>query len=261
MVARYLILALCLWLSSLPGSAHGDAALRFYYFNPDSPQHNLGRLKSDMESLLEGLGVPIEFQPFARLTDFNRGVRNDRPSFVFAPEWYLQRYAEELQFRPLLQSVRDAQNSYRKLLIARRQATKETIKSGRASLAMTSLGPGSTDILGRILLDDGDLSFDQLSIVEVPKDADAIFAAALGQVEVALVSQANLKQLQSINPRLIDSLQVLGESEPLAMPVLGYLEGAATVDQQNVFKKFMISTHDSPVMQTLRIDGWSVHDE
>ena len=131
-----------LWLLVVPGVAFGDAGLRFYYFNPDSPQNNLGRLKSDMESLLEGLGVPIEFQPFAHLTDFDLRVREDRPAFVFAPHWYLKRYAEEIQFIPLMQSVRQARNSYRKLLVGRRSGTEEIDKPGRMTLAMTSLGPG-----------------------------------------------------------------------------------------------------------------------
>lgn len=260
MIVRTLIVALYLWVLIIPGSAFADSMLRFYYFNPDSPQNNLSRLKSDMASLFKGMGVQVEFQPFARLSDFDQGVRNDHPSFVFAPEWYLHRYANELNFSPLLQSVRNAQNSYRKLLIGRRHATGKVLQFGRASLAMTNLGPDSSDIIKRIEVADSTLNIEQLSIVEVPKDADALFAAALGQVEIALVSQTNLEQFHTINPKLVDSLQVLGESEPLKMPVLGYIEGASTVDQQNKFKKFMISTRESPVMKTLQIDGWSVYD-
>ncbi|MEW8209282.1 MAG: hypothetical protein AB2735_02400, partial [Candidatus Thiodiazotropha taylori] len=90
-----------LWLHLLivPGQVTGDDGLRFYYFNPDSPQNNLGRLKSDMESLLEGFDLAIEFQPFAHLTDFDSRVRSDRPAFVFAPHWYLIRITFQIPVR------------------------------------------------------------------------------------------------------------------------------------------------------------------
>ncbi|MCG8017065.1 MAG: phosphate/phosphite/phosphonate ABC transporter substrate-binding protein [Candidatus Thiodiazotropha sp. 'RUGA'] len=250
-----------LWLHLLivPGQVTGDDGLRFYYFNPDSPQNNLGRLKSDMESLLEGFDLAIEFQPFAHLTDFDARVRSDRPAFVFAPHWYLKRNADEIRFNPLLQSVHQQQNSYRKLLVAR-LGSDEINRPERLTLAMTSLGPGSKQLLANMLNSDGFVAFDKLSIVEVPKDADAIFAAALGQVDVALVSQANMKLFRKINPRLIDSLKVISESTPIDMPVLGYIDGVVTKEQAAALKQFMFSSQNSTVMQTLQIEGWSSHE-
>jgi hypothetical protein len=252
-----------LWLLLLltAGSACADASLRFYYFNPDSPQNNLGKLKSDMDSLLDGLEVRIAFQPFARLTDFHRGLRKDRPSFVFSPEWYLERYGDELRLRPLLQSIRDKRLSYRKLLISSQHYDLDEKKKARVSLAMTGLGPDSENILDKILFAVGKFDANRFSIVEVPKDADAIFAAALGQVDTALVSQASLEQLRTVNPRLIDSLKVLGESEPLAMPVLSFVDGSVSSETRERFSRFMRETLNSRLMQTLRIDGWSEHHD
>jgi hypothetical protein len=251
---------LWLWLMVIPGSLLGDAGLRFYFFSPDSPQNNLGRLKSDMESLLEGLDVSIEFQPFARLTDFDLQVREDRPAFVFAPHWYLRRYAGEIGFIPMLQSLREAQNSYRKLLVGRRNGHSGIKQPERMTLAMTSLGPGSKAVLRGLLKKNSVPNLDELSIVEVPKDADAIFAAALGQVDVALVSQANLKLFQTINPKLVDSLEVFSESTPVDMPVLGYIEGSVSEEQKEDLKHFMLSSQESTVMRTLQIEGWARHD-
>ncbi|MEW8348973.1 MAG: PhnD/SsuA/transferrin family substrate-binding protein [Candidatus Thiodiazotropha taylori] len=251
-----------LWLHLLivPGQVTGDDGLRFYYFNPDSPQNNLGRLKSDMESLLEGFDLAIEFQPFAHLTDFDSRVRSDRPAFVFAPHWYLKRNADEIRFNPLLQSVHQQQNSYRKLLVARLGRDDEINRPERLTLAMTSLGPGSKQLLANMLNSDSFVAFDKLSIVEVPKDADAIFAAALGQVDVALVSKANMKLFRKINPRLIDSLKIISESTPIDMPVLGYIDGVVTKQQAAALKQFMFSSQNSTVMQTLQIEGWSSHE-
>jgi hypothetical protein len=253
-----------LFLCGLLGFAHfayPESKLHFYYFNPDSPQHNLGQLKSEMDTLLAKLDLPLEFQPFARLTDFRQRVKTDHPSFVFAPQWYVHQYARELGFEPLLQSERNAQVNYRKLLIKRLDSTEAGETFSNTSLAMTSLGPESIAILQRIIDQSIPIKIESLNIVEVPKDADAVFAVALGQVEVALVSQASLLYLQHINPRLFQSLQVIGESKPLAMPILGYLDGASTKKQQEAFKRFMISTRGSTVMRALQIDGWSNHDD
>ncbi|MES9834267.1 MAG: PhnD/SsuA/transferrin family substrate-binding protein [Candidatus Thiodiazotropha sp. DIVDIV] len=250
---------LWLWLLAFPGTLLGDDGLRFYYFNPDSPQNNLGRLKSDMETLLEGFSLPIEFQPFAHLNDFDSQVRKDQPAFVFAPHWYLKRYVDELGFMPLLQAVRHQRNDYQKLLVSKRNGDSEFPNSGRKTLAMTSLGPDSKELLSSILDVNELFNVDQLSIVEVPKDADAIFAAALGQVDVALVTQANLKLFQTINPKLIDSLRIYSEFAPVDMPVLGFIKGAVSEEQTNKLKKFMLSSKDSTVMHSLQIDGWSDH--
>jgi hypothetical protein len=234
--------------------------LRFYYFNPDSPQNNLGRLKSDMSSLLEDFNMAIEFQPFNHLTDFDARVRSDRPAFVFAPHWYLKRNVDEIGFNPLLQAVHQQEKNYRKLLVARRNTAADINKPERLTLAMTSMGPGSKLLLASMLNSDGFVAFDQLSIVEVPKDADAIFAAALGQVDAALVSQTNMKLFRTINPRLIDSLQVISESTPVDMPVLGYIKGVVTKNQAAALKKFILSSQTSFVMRTLQIEGWISHE-
>ncbi len=252
---------LYLLLLLLAGPSWGDDVVRFYYFDPDSPQHNLERLKIDMESLLEKTGLNIEFQPFAHVTDFNRSVKKNRPSFVFAPGWYFRSYGNQLRLRPLLRSVRGTRTSYRKLLITSRLTQTEKSAASRASLAMTSLGPESKIILNRILGGQNKLGIARFNIVEVPKDADAVFAAALRQVDFALVSESTFQQIKEINPKLIDSLTVVGESKPLAMPILGFIKDVASTDQRKIFKDFMISTQNSPAMRTLRIDGWSVPNE
>ncbi|MCU7842412.1 MAG: PhnD/SsuA/transferrin family substrate-binding protein [Candidatus Thiodiazotropha sp. (ex Monitilora ramsayi)] len=218
-------------------------------------------MKHDMEMLLDKLGLDVDFQPFARLTDFNQGVRSDRPSFVFAPDWYLHSYGNALQLKPMLQAVRDHRQSYHKVLVSARYSHKDMQASERISLAMTSLGPDSVEILNIIFPDDEVVDLKKIRVVEVPKDVDAIFAAALTQVDVALVSQVSLQQFRAINPRLIDSLNVLGKSKSLDMPVLGYLEDSSTSEQLAIFRQFMISTGSSQVMRALRIDGWSEHNE
>jgi ABC-type phosphate/phosphonate transport system substrate-binding protein len=213
-----------------------------------------------MESLLEGFEVAIEFQPFTHLTDFDARVRSDRPAFLFAPHWYQKRNADEIGFHPLLQAVHQQQNSYRKLLVARRSSANQIDKPERLTLAMTSLGPDSKLLLASMLQSDSFVAFDKLSVVEVPKDADAIFAAALGQVDVALVSQANMKLFHKINPRLIDSLEVISQSTPVDMPVLGYLDGAVTAQQAAALKQFMLSSQTNSVLHTLQIEGWVSHE-
>ncbi len=252
---------LCLSLLLLAGQSWGDDVVRFYYFDPDSPQHNLERLKIDMESLLEKTGLNIEFQPFAHITDFNRSVKERRPSFVFVPSWYLRSYGNQLKLRPLLRSVRGTRTSYRKLLITSRLTPTNKGAAKRASLAMTNLGPNSNDFLNKILEGQKNLGISKFNIVEVPKDADAVFAAALRQVDFALVSESTFQQIKEINPKLIDSLTIVGESEPLAMPILGFLKDVASTDQRKIFKDIMISAKNSPAMRTLRIDGWSVPNE
>lgn len=254
---RYLVFCLLVIQLLTLNPISADTPLRFYYFNPDSPLNNLEQLKNDMETLLDSQGVSIRFQPFSRLTDFHRQLLADKPAFVFAPNWYLKQHAKDMQLQPMLQSIRNSTQFYKKILITGAHFSNKTGPNQHISVAMTSRGPDSSMIFDSILPNPNELVTSKFNIVEVPKDPDAIFAAALGQVDMALVSRASLEQLQAINPRLVDSLKILLESKPLQMPVLSFAEGTVNADIQKHFSEFLISSRNSAVMQKLRIDDWS----
>jgi len=250
-----LLICLLLLVSAAKVAEH----LSFFYFNPDSHQSNLSQLKSDMDSALIHNQQKFSFQPFARLDDFNKQLRSQRPSLLYIPHWYLDRFGKELGLRPLLHSLRENKTTYRKQLITNIRSNKKIHELENGSLAMTTMGPDSRSILNSVIFSQHKIRAEKLSIVEVPKDADAVFAVALGQVDSALVSETSLQLLKLRNPRLTASVHVIADTKPITLPVLCYLEGTFTEKELDTLRKQL--SKPSPqkgksIFNILNIDTW-----
>ena len=61
-------------------------SLELFYFNPDSPQNNLSRLKRNVDDFLSDNDVPITFQPFTHLVDLENQLKANPPAFLFVPK-------------------------------------------------------------------------------------------------------------------------------------------------------------------------------
>ena len=240
-----------------------EAEILFYYYNPDSPQNNLSIVKSAFDSALTSisgsLDQQITFQPFSRLSDFDAQVRKKQPAIIYIPNWYLKSFGNELNIRPFLYSIRQGKSSYRKQLIINRKNPGNIIQLQHKTMAMTTMGPQSQNILNRIIFTQHRLTASNLSIVDVPKDTDAIFAVALGQVDSALVASFNLSKLQQINPRLTAAVYTAAESKPILLPVLCYIKGTISQgDLQLIKQQFMHAAQpeQKSLLEILHIDAW-----
>ena len=259
-------LLLLLLTAVLPCSARAETPPPdFYYFNPDSLQSNLNQLKSEIDSFFSRANYPVNFQPFARLIDFDQKIKEKRPAFLFLPHWYYEKYGAIHKLQPLLQPSRNHKKTYSKVLLTRKNAGITVSSLKNRTLAMTSMGPDEEKILDRIVFQHLGLSAKEQRIVIVPKDADAVFALALGQVETALVVRQNLKPLAEVNERLMQSLTTMVESQPLLMPLLCVTEGTATKEQIERMKTILLRTNTASqpvnIMEMLQIDEWQSYED
>jgi ABC-type phosphate/phosphonate transport system substrate-binding protein len=127
---------------------------------------------------------------------------------------------------------------------------------------MTSMGPDVDTFLENILFAPHGVPADKINPIIVPKDFDALFALALGQVDMALVVKNNLAQIASINPNILRTVRPLVESEPIPMPVLCYVKGVATSEHIEEIKALFINgkakKNRSTIMEMLQINEWRV---
>ena len=231
-----------------------------YYFNPDSPQSNLGRLKLEFQTYFSDNNFSFTFQPFTHFVDFHRLNNEMRPAFIIVPEWYYRQYGKELGLHPLLVPVRNGLTSYKKVLLASEMVRAADSDYEIITFAMTTMGPdGSTDAIKELVAKEL-VSVQQLNIISVPKDLDAILALALGQVKMALVGQDNLKTISDANPRIIGKIKKLDRSITVPMPVICYLEGRAeSEDVKKLVEAFNKMTSEHPrnkIMEMLHFDDW-----
>jgi ABC-type phosphate/phosphonate transport system substrate-binding protein len=232
----------------------------FYYYNPDSLQSNLSHLKAEMDILLVKTGRTINFQAFAHYTDFDKKTIENKPAFLIIPDWYIQKRGTKLKVRPLLQPLLDKSSQYKKILMVTKTSDISFSKIRGLDLAMTTMGPDSENILNKILFSRQGADARRLSIVTVPKDSDALFALALGQVDMALATQPNIQKLKIINPNIFKKLKSLDESLPIPLPILCYMEGRADkqdIDKiRQVFLNLGKQQSDLKAMEMLQIDEW-----
>ena len=241
-------------------SSNSTLPREFYYFNPDSPQSNLGRLKQEFQAYFSDNNFSYTFQPFTHFVDFHRLNNEKRPSFIFVPEWYYRKYGKDLGLHPLLVPVRNGSTSYKKILLASHVNAAAANDYDIISFAMTTMGSnGTTEVIKELVADEL-VSIQQLNIISVPKDLDAILALALGQVKMALVAQDNLQVISDVNPRIIQTIKILNRSITVPMPVLCYLEGRVeSGDVKKLVETFKKMTSDQPrnkIMEMLKIDDW-----
>ncbi len=243
-------------------SAQFSLATDFFYFNPDSTQSNLARLKRAMDKVLSQNVPVVSFQPFARLSDFDRKVKEGRPAFLFLPDWYLEQNGNRQKFAPFLRPLRNGLSTYKKVLLVPKKSTT-TIKDMKGkTMAMTSMGPNGLKLLNQTLFSHHGLDSKQLSIITTSKDSDAIFALALQQVDAALVSQDNLALIGNINPRILQTVRPLLELPPISLPILCYTKGNISDSEIAAMKKIFLKDHQEKefinLMEMLKIDAWQI---
>lgn len=254
---------LILLLSPAPsGSVHAESGhLNLYYFNPDSAINNMGRLKREIERCLAGMESQVSFQPFAHLVDFDRQVREMRPDFLFLPEWYFQKYGAALKIKPFLLNLRRGTSSYHKILLADQNSGVSLDNLKNRTLAMTSMGPDSKEILNKILFaNQQNITAEELNLLFVPKDSDALFALALGQVELALVVKDSMAEIGRINPGVVRNVRPLLESGAIGQPYFCFMEGAISEAEVEKFKESLLKGGSEEtrrkIKEMLQVDEW-----
>ncbi len=259
--SRLISLILLCIAALLYGTVSADShTAELLYYNPDSPQSNLSRLKRGMDDFLSRAEFPILFQPFAHLVDFENQLKKKTPAFLFVPQWYLKKYGIRLRLRPLLLPIRNGEPTYRKVLLGSKRASLNFDDVPHPTVAMTSMGPDGDALLDTILFPARDGAAGKINTIIVPKDTDALFALALGQVDMALVVKENLNMITRINPNILQSVRPLLESEAIPMPVLCFVEGVASdTDVRNLRALFLENKAReslSIIMEMLQINGW-----
>ena len=241
-------------------SSNSPVSEEFYYFNPDSPQTNLGRLKKEFDAYLFEKNIPFTFQPFTHFVDFHRLCRENRPSFLLVPQWYYRKYGRALGLKPFLVPIRNGKTSYEKILLTAQDAKGTANDYEIISFAMTDMGPENERALIDDLVAEDVISLQQFNVIIVPKDLDAIFALVLGQVKMALVSRDNLRVISDANPRIVNIVKILRKSITVPMPVLCYMENRVDPGDVKMMVetlKRMVAEHPrNKIMEMLQIDDW-----
>jgi hypothetical protein len=246
------------FLSSSRPSITGDPKL--YFFNPDSAQSNLGRLKLVIETFFDRSGYPVSFQAFSYQTDLDAKIKEQQPKFLFAPEWYIKKHGRQLKIKPFLVPVYKGRTTYRMVLLVAKSSRITLASVENLSLAMTPVGPDSGTFLNQVLFPNHYEKTRPFHPIIVPKSADALFALFLGHVDSALVVEEHLETFKKMLPRIVGGVRPLVLSKPVPMPMLCYSEELVAQTEIDKFKTVLLGEENktirSNLSELLRIDEW-----
>ncbi len=255
-----LLLALMAVVFSPLLSVWASRQFDFYYFNPDSIQSNFSHLSREIGIFFKDAGLTARFQAFTQKADFDRMVKEKNPPLVFVPDWYFLQYGDSLKLVPLLVPLHNGKPTYTKVLLIRRSEAFTVNDLAGRTVAMTTMGPDTEKLLTSEFFKGHGLNFSDSNIIHTPKDADALYALALGQVDAALVGQATLDAVGKANQRIAGAVKKLISSSPVPMPLLCVLNGNldnAEIDRlKRVFLEGGAQTSLPPFMEMLQINGW-----
>lgn len=252
-----LVLSLCSSLLTSPAVAMEKVA--FFYFNPDSVQSNFSLLTKEIDTFMTKQGYLVKFQAFSQQSDFDLLLSSRRPSFVLVPAWYYEQYGKNMGLTPLLISLNQSKPSYTKVLLKRSGEVNTTTLSNK-TLAVTSMGTDTEKQLALFFNNGRSFDFAASHLIITPKDADALYALALGQVDMAVVGKNTLDVVRAVNRRIVDVVAEVASSHPVPMPILCVLDGEMSREEISHLKQIFFSAGDgNPLpefMKMLQFNGW-----
>jgi len=231
---------------------------KLIYFDPDSAQGNLGRLKDEMNLFLQGQGLDLEAQPVSRIDTFEQLMAQDEPIYVVVPRWYLDQQQAELLV-PILASLTKGQPVHSKVIVVRRDSVLGPTDLIKRPVAMAAVNrQAAKQELNAALFAEHGLDCDEPRFIFTSRDYDSLIALLLGRVDAAVVVKRSLSRLADINPAMVKQLKTIAQSGPLPNPVL-CRRGKDYIVDGPVIAALLASTgtkHSEKFMRLLGFDGW-----
>ncbi len=242
-----------------PVQAFASGQLDFFYFNPDSVQSNFSLLTRGMNHFFTNKGYEIHFQAFSQQADFDLLLATRKPTLVMVPAWYYEQYGKERGLTPLLTPLNGNKANYTKILLERSSTSCNGYIAGK-TVAVTSMGPNTDKQLAKFFNNGRTFDFSSSHIIITPKDADALYALALGQVDLAVVGKNTIDLIGAANAKIVSIVKEISPSKPVPMPLFCILEGATSSEEAARIRQIFLSmTGEQPLpefMDMLQFNGW-----
>ena len=231
------------------------------YFDPDSAQGNLGRLKDELNQFLQRHDLDIQAQPVARIDTFEQLINAQHdPIYLVVPLWYLNKNGGALSLTPLLSPLTDGRPEYHKVIVVRQDSLLQPAELKNKTMAMAAINREAARIeLDKALFNRHGLDTSSPQLILTSRDYDSLIALLLGRVDAAVVVKGSLDRLATVNPAMIQRLKTIAESTALPMPVLcvrGVSPGTATAD---IIKVFTHPEQQEKFMRILGFDRWQLY--
>lgn len=247
--------------TSLPDNSVGeslsDQPTKIYFYNPEVNASRNLVLKSTWDNYLSVHG-PYEFQPVDNSDSFKQLVQGqDHAAFIMA-EWFYSSLVgsqvADLEFA--FQGRKQAEDTYRKILIS----NKSIFDFEKVTIASSGSVARARDILKSIYPELPDSQLENVNILVVPKDIDALMAVGYGLAEMALATEVGLSKMARLNQNMFNDMAVLKESKPFKRSVLVF-KSSDTLLKINLARAMLAmpnSLEGKEALSLLGLDEWQI---
>jgi hypothetical protein len=247
---------------SLATPDHSPSRTKIYFYNPEINTARNLVLKNTWDSYLYEMGH-YEFQPVDDGKDFEKLVRQEKDAAFIMAEWLyhslfssasLENQDIELAFR----GIKNGNDTYRKILVA----NKSTLDFEKVTIACSGSKARAQEVLKSIYPELSTQQLENLNVLLVPKDIDALMAVGYGLAEMALTTQVSLSKMALINEHIYKDMIVLKESKPFRRSVLVFKSSNKALKQNLAQALINMTMHPAgqEAMSLLGLDAWKTVD-
>ncbi len=233
---------------------HGKQTI--YFYNPETNINNFTSLKIAFDTYL-GNYKSYTFQPFDNKQVFESSIINQKTGVFILSSWHYQLLQHLMDIKPVLVGLDNGKATQRKVLTARKFISNVEQLRGK-TIAVSGSERYSRSILREILQQNHTVNLDELTLILVPKDIDALLAVGFGMASGALTNETSLEKLKLINPKQYSQLHVLGESKEAFLTIVAVPQKNSEENQAILeILSEMGNTEDGrKKLNMLGLDGW-----
>ena len=224
-----------------------------YFYSSETSINNFKSLKMEFDRYLSRLG-PYEFQPFSEREAFEKYVKDQKQCILLLSSWHYSKINKEYALTATLAGTRNGQKYQKRVLVTK----DKSVKTGR--IASASSIEHTSSYLRAMLK--GKEIIDNIQVLTVPKDIDALMSVGFGMSRMALTSGSALDELEKVNPTLHQKMKIVAEgAESLSLIVAvpkGFSKGAEKIVA--VFQNMAADPDGKEKLMMLGLDGWQTLD-
>ncbi len=231
-----------------------------YFYNPETNINNFASLKALFDEYLSFYGN-YKFQPFNKKKIFEKTAEKiDASSLFILSSWHFSSLTKKIPLNPLLIAQREGKFTFKKVLLARKPFSKLDDLANK-TIASSGTKEYTLSLLNEMVDKDKDVILAGIRILSVPKDIDALMSVGFGVAQAAIATEASLKQIEQINPKLKEKLTNLLTSNEILLPIVSSKSRGADKESINklitILKAMSISNIGKENLATLSIDKWA----
>jgi len=212
----YFIITFFCMILIIPFS-HAEKCTQILFYNSDTNINNYKQLKIEFDTFFNKIGN-YTFQPFDDEKIFQNQLNEKKFCMIIVSSWFLNNLQNNLELVPALIAHKKGVDKKQIVLITKITSDpKKTpvIKTGNVATSMSSRHTKA--VLDSILSDNN------LNVLRVPKDIDALMAVGFGIATYALSTFNSFKTLSVINPALYKKLTLVGKKITSPMMICAFL--------------------------------------